>query len=88
MASSQQLQRLAPNGAEVQLRIRTPDRYGHTVAEIQRNGQNLNLSMVRSGQAFADREYLRRCDAAAYLGAARDAETDRLGAWAVPGGIT
>jgi endonuclease YncB( thermonuclease family) len=88
MASRQQLQGLAPIGAEVQLRIQTTDRYGRTVAEILRNGQNLNLSMVRSGQAFAYRQYLRKCDAAAYLGAERAAEASRLGVWAVPGGIT
>ena len=88
MASRQHLQALAPIGAEVQLLIQTTDRYGRTVAEILRNGQNLNLSMVRSGQAFAYRQYLRKCDTTAYLGAERAAETDRLGVWAVPGGIT
>ncbi|MFN9906643.1 MAG: thermonuclease family protein, partial [bacterium] len=63
------------------------DRYGRTVAEIIRGGQNVNLRMVRRGQAFAYRQYLSNCDAAAYLGAERGAEADRLGVWSVPGGI-
>jgi endonuclease YncB( thermonuclease family) len=57
------------------------------VAEISRGGQNLNLRMVRRGQAFAYRQYLSNCDPTAYLGAERGAEVDRLGVWSVPGGI-
>lgn len=70
------------------LRVQTRDRYGRTVAEVFRGQQNLNVQMVRRGQAFAYRQYLRQCDAAAYLGAERGAEIDRLGVWAERGGIT
>lgn len=65
------LQSLAPINAQVSLRVLTRDRYGRTVAEVSRGGQNLNLRMVRRGQAFAYRQYLSQCDAAAYLGAER-----------------
>ena len=51
---------------------------GHTVAELLRDGRNLNLQLVRRGQAFAYRQSLRRCDAATI---------DRLGVWAQPGGL-
>ena len=44
--------------------------------------------MVRTGQAFAYRRYLTKCEAGAYLGAEGAAETDRLGIWSAPGGIT
>jgi endonuclease YncB( thermonuclease family) len=57
-------------------------RYGRTVAEILRKGQNINRRMVRVGQAFAYRRYLKNCDSATYLGAEKAAETARLGTWA------
>ena len=78
---------LAPVGADVTLKVVDTDRYGRTVAEISRGGQNVNLRMVRRGQAFAYRQYLSNCDPTAYLGAERGAEVDRLGVWSVPGGI-
>ena len=78
---------LAPAGTQVQLRPQTTDRYGRTVAEVLRDGTNLNLRLVRRGRAFAYRQYLGRCDAAAYLGAERAASTDRLGVWERSGGI-
>jgi endonuclease YncB( thermonuclease family) len=87
MASRRLLQELAPIGAKVQLVIKDRDRYGRTVADIVRNGQSINLRMVRTGQAFVYRQYLTKCDAAAYLKAEREAEMARLGVWAVSGGI-
>jgi endonuclease YncB( thermonuclease family) len=50
-ASRQRLQALAPVGSMVSLRPQTTDNYGRTVAEVFRNGQNINLAMVSSGQA-------------------------------------
>jgi micrococcal nuclease len=78
---------LAPVGSDVTLKVVDTDRYGRTVAEIIRGGQNLNLRMVRRGQAFAYRQYLSNCDPTAYLRAERGAEVDRYGVWGVPGGI-
>jgi hypothetical protein len=78
---------LAPVGSDVSLRVVATDRYGSTVAEILRGSQNVNLQMVRRGQAFAYRQYLGQCDATAYLGAERGAEVDRRGVWFIPGGI-
>ncbi len=88
MASRRLLQELAPVGSTVQLVVQGRDRYGRTVADIRRNGQSVNLRMVRSGQAFAYRQYLAKCDGGAYLKAEQEAERARLGVWAVPGGIT
>lgn len=50
-------------------------------------GSDVNLQMVRGGQAFAYGQYLRQCNAAAYLGAERGAEFVRQSVWSVPGGI-
>ncbi len=86
-ASRRQLQELAPVGSEVALQTQTTDRFGRTVAEVFAGGRNLNLQMVRSGQAFAYRKYLGACDRDAYLGAERQAEGAGVGVWAVPGGI-
>ena len=86
-ASRQRLQELAPVGSVVSLRPQTIDKYGRTVAEVFRNGQNVNLAMVSSGQAFAYRKYLAACDGSAYLAAEAVAQQQRVGVWAVPGGI-
>ncbi len=86
MAARRELASQPPVGAEVSLRVVDTDRYGRTVGEILKGRQNVNLQMVRSGQAFAYRQYLRNCDATAYLGG-RGAEVDRLGVWSTPGGI-
>jgi endonuclease YncB( thermonuclease family) len=85
--SREYLQGLAPVGSVVTIRPQTKDRYGRTVAEVFRNGRNVNLAMVSSGQAFAYRKYLSACDGSAYLGAEATAQRQRVGVWAVPGGI-
>ncbi len=74
-------------GSVVTLRPQTIDKYGRTVAEMFRNGQNVNLAMVSSGAAFAYRKYLSACNQSAYLGDEAAAQRQRVGVWAVPGGI-
>ena len=81
------LQQRLPIGREVSLDIKTTDRYGRSVAEVF-TGVNINLALVEDGQAFAYRQYLRGCDAKAYLEAEERASRARLGVWQVPGGIT
>jgi len=71
----------------VTLRLQTIDKYGRTVAEMFRDGGSVNLAMVSSGAAFAYRKYLAACDGPAYLGAEAAAQRQRVGVWAVPGGI-
>jgi micrococcal nuclease len=80
----QQLQALAPVGSSVTLKVHTIDRYGRTVAEVYTGGRNINLAMVSAGQAMAYRQYLRGCDATAYLAAERQAQAQRLGIWGDP----
>jgi endonuclease YncB( thermonuclease family) len=86
-ASRQRLQQLAPAGSLVTLRLQTIDKYGRTVAEVFRNGQNVNLAMVASGQVFAYRKYLAACDGSACQGAEAAAQRQLVGVWAVSGGI-
>ena len=86
--SRRRLQVLAPIGSVVKLHVKDKDRYGRTVAEILRNGENINIMMVRTGLAFVYRQYLAKCDAPAYLKAEQAAEASRLGVWALPSGIT
>ena len=87
MASRNQLKSLLPLGSTVSLRVQAVDRYGRSVAEVIGKGP-VNLAMVQSGQAFVYRQYLGRCDRQAYLAAERQAQAQRLGVWAVPGGMT
>ena len=87
VASRNQLKTLLPLGSTVSLRVQAVDRYGRTVAEVIGKG-TINLAMVQSGQAFVYRQYLGRCDRQSYLSAERQAQDQRLGVWAVPGGMT
>lgn len=48
------------------LRPQTIDRYGRTVAEVIRGGRNVNLELVRTGQAFVYEQYIAQCDATDY----------------------
>ncbi len=88
MASRNQLKAMLPVGSKVNLRVQAVDRYGRSVAEVIGNKGMVNLAMVQSGQAFVYRQYLGRCDRGAYLAAERQAQAQRLGVWAVPGGMT
>lgn len=86
-AAREHLQKLAPVGSIVTLKPQTTDRYGRTVAEVIRNGQSVNLAMVRDGHAFAYREYLGNCDSRLYLSSEGSAQKRAKGVWSVPGGI-
>jgi len=78
ISSRNQLKALLPLGSKVSLRVQAVDRYGRSVAEVIGKGL-INLAMVQSGQAFAYRQYLGRCDRGAYLAAERLAQAQRLG---------
>ena len=81
------LKQLTPVGQTVTLRTVAVDRYSRTVAEIFVGSKNVNLALVRQGNAFAYRDYLQNCNRELYLGAEREAEAKRLGVWQVPGGV-
>jgi len=85
--SRTKLRSLLPIGAQVSLKTKAVDRYGRTVAELFRNGQNINQRMVRDGQAFVYWQYIQGCDRQTYGAMETRARQDRLGVWVVPGGI-
>jgi endonuclease YncB( thermonuclease family) len=82
------LRSLAPVGSSVTVKGGKRDRYGRTIAEIWRGNNNINLELVRRGDAFVYRQYLIGCDRNAYLSAEKQAEYARRGVWSVSGGIT
>jgi len=84
----QQLQALAPVGSSVELRIKTTDRYGRSVAELSRNGRDLNQALVASGAAFVYWQYISGCDRQTYSRLENDARLKGLGVWGVNGGVT
>jgi endonuclease YncB( thermonuclease family) len=87
MAARQKLLALAPVGSLVSIQAKTTDRYGRTVAEVFRNGRSVNLTMVSSGEAFVYWQYISGCDRNTYARLEQQAKSQRLGVWAVPGGI-
>jgi endonuclease YncB( thermonuclease family) len=84
----QQLQALSPVGSSVELRVKAIDRYGRSVAELNRSGRNLNQALVASGVAFVYWQYIAGCDRQTYGRLETDARLKRLGVWGVNGGLT
>jgi len=64
--ASQALKALVPIGSGIELRIKTTDRYGRSIAEITRGGRNINQALVASGAAFVDWQYIKGCDRQTY----------------------
>jgi endonuclease YncB( thermonuclease family) len=82
--ASQRLKQLLPIGQVVSLKIGDTDRYGRKVAEVTRNGLNVNRQMVAEGQAVVYHQYLSTCSQAVQqqlLQAESAAKQQRLGFW-------
>ncbi|WP_338431967.1 thermonuclease family protein [Synechococcus elongatus] len=80
-ASRDRLKQLTPVGSVVRLRTFNRDRFGRLIAEVFHAGKNVNLQLVREGQAVVYRQYLRGCDRNAYLPAELEAKQRRSGFW-------
>ncbi|WP_338438699.1 thermonuclease family protein [Synechococcus elongatus] len=78
-ASRDRLRQLTPVGSTVRLRTFNRDRFGRLIAEVFHAGENVNLQMVREGQAVVYRQYLQNCDRNAYLPAEWEAKQRRSG---------
>ncbi|KAG7673075.1 hypothetical protein Ndes2526B_g05359 [Nannochloris sp. 'desiccata'] len=82
---------LVPLNTPVKALVRqTNDRYGRSVVELISTigGGNININLVRRGQAFVEPRYVAQCGAAPYLAAQSQAAASKIGVWSVPGGIT
>lgn len=86
--ASQALKALVPIGSGIDLRIKTTDRYGRSIAEITRNGRNINQALVASGAAFVYWQYIKGCDRQTYSRLETEARLKGLGVWSTGGGIT
>ena len=80
------LKQLIPTGTTVGLRTVTTDRYGRTIGEIYRNGDSVNLKMVKQGQAVVYDRYLDACENTQdqFLEAEQKANKRELGFWSQP----
>lgn len=72
------LRRLAPLGQVVTVETGGKDKYRRTLGVVWRENINLNLAMVRAGQAWAYRKY---SPAPVYLAGEADARRSHLGLW-------
>lgn len=92
LLARQSLQQALPLGSSVVLKLQTTVRYGRAVADVisdpPTGHRPINLTLVAEGHAFAYRQYLRECDAQAYLAAEAKARRLHRGVWEVPGGMT
>jgi len=76
------LRELAPRGSSVQIKGYKKDRYGRLIAEIFKDEGNLNLVMVREGQAAVYRKY---CQDRAYYQSEAQAKEAVKGIWTKAG---
>jgi len=74
-------------GKEVQLDIRSIDRYKREVAKVMVEGRDINLAQVEAGMAWVYRHYLKELtqeEASAYINAEDAAKAAGRGLWADP----
>lgn len=82
LESRDYLRSLIPSGADIRLRLMDTDRYGRRVAEIYKGDTNINLEMVKAGQAAVYSPY---CHESGYFTAEALARKKRIGIWDKPG---
>lgn len=70
------------SGKIVEVELTGQKTYNREVCRILVNGESINLSMVRSGYAWAYTQYLKRPHASEYLEAEKEARLARRGLWA------
>lgn len=71
-----------PVGSGVELNIVDTDRYDRSVAEILKNNVNVNLSLLKKGQAVVYHKYLSNCpDGDSYIQAEKLAKKRQIGFW-------
>lgn len=75
------LRRLAPLGQVVTVQTEGRDKYRRTLGVVWRANVNLNLEMVRNGQAWA---YLKYSPEPVYVAGEAQARRAHLGLWAGP----
>ncbi|AGA91881.1 micrococcal nuclease-like nuclease [Thioflavicoccus mobilis 8321] len=82
-ASRHFLRRITPS--EVRIQVMDTDRYARQVVLVTSaaGGENLNLAMVRAGQAAVYRRY---CTAPRFAAAETEARRQHRGIWSHPGG--
>jgi endonuclease YncB( thermonuclease family) len=68
-------------GKSIKVTTRGKDQYGRTLGKVYVNGENVNAAMVRSGAAWAYREYLTDYS---LISAEAQAKRSRQGLWAMP----
>jgi endonuclease YncB( thermonuclease family) len=81
------LQRLVPVGSSVSLSPPTQANASTALAEVYNIAGNVNLELVRTGQAFGTLSDQPRCDSLRYAEAENTAQFRRLGVWQLEGGL-
>lgn len=79
--AAQQALKAAVWNQTVHLHSAGQDRYGRHIAEAYVNGRNINQHMVRSGYAWAYRQYLSPSQRVLYLQLEQEARHARRGLW-------
>jgi endonuclease YncB( thermonuclease family) len=81
-AATEAVRRLLPVGSTVSVVEKGRDRYGRVIGELYRNGTNVNLALVETGQAFVYWRYTSRCNRSDYGSAEGRAKRSGIGVWA------
>lgn len=68
-------------GQTVEVETTGAKTHNREVCIVRKDGQDINLEMVRSGYAWAYRQFLKRPHASEYINAENQARSRRLGLW-------
>jgi endonuclease YncB( thermonuclease family) len=68
-------------GKTVDVELTGAKTYNREVCRIYRNGEDINLRMVRDGYAWAYVQYLKRPHASEFIGAEEEARREKRGLW-------
>lgn len=79
--SRDHLAKLLPVGAEVDVYVKTKDHYGRVIGEVVKNGESINLQMVKDGMAFVWAKFASQCGAGKMFSAEKEARESGRGVW-------
>lgn len=79
--SSRELNKMVSIGDKVTLDVKSKDRYGRVVADINFKGTSLNSEMLKRGYAVAYLKYIKKKDKKKYAQMQKNAKQNNLGLW-------
>ena len=72
---------LIPPSSKVTLRLKAITKDQRMVAEVFKDGENINMKMVEAGHAMIREKYIKKCDSKTYARLEQSAKNAKIGIW-------